>query len=226
MTIKLSDIPQLDSFRIIAAATRQVNFCHVRDQFVFTTMQLCRLLRTDVATIDQIAASMPLSFGKDECFTLQDEELLEVIVAAQLQIPINRPARFWTPRAALRVAALLTNPVAKAIHLQVAAFASSIEAQDWMIESRLLEGSIARGASEAIDPEKYLHPPSLSSINELPPLQPEVGTPPYENRTFQPEVGTFSREVGTFSGVPTSLGRKNEDYSARNTPHYKTGHSQ
>jgi hypothetical protein len=226
MTIKLSDIPQLDSFGIIAAATRQVNFCHVRDQFVFTTMQLCRLLRTDVATIDQIAASMPLSFGKDECFTLQDEELLEVIVAAQLQIPINRPARFWTPRAALRVAALLTNPVAKAIHSQVAAFASSIEAQDWMIESRLLEGSIARGASEAIAPEKYLHPPSLSSINELPPLQPELATPPNGNRSFQPELATFSGELATSKQVASSEQRKNADYSTRNTANYKIGHSQ
>jgi hypothetical protein len=187
MTIKLSDIPQLDSFGIIAAATRQVNFCHVRDQFVFTTMQLCRLLKTDVATIDQIAASMPLSFGKDECFTLQDEELLEVVVAAQLQIPINRPARFWTPRAALRVAALLTNPVAKAIHSQVAAFASSIEAQDWMIESRLLEGSIKS--------EKYLHPPSLSSINELPPLQRSDATPPHGIAPLQRSDATLRSQM-------------------------------
>jgi hypothetical protein len=218
MTIKLSDIPQRDAFEILAAATKSCAVCHFRDQLAFTTQQLCNLLRMKPQDIDEIVAAYPAEILIGEVFMAIGDELLDLLRVLGME---NRPvasARLWTPRAVLRIAALTTNPVARAIHAQVAAYAASVEAQDWMVESRLLE--------QELTSEKCPKSLALSSINELPPLQPEVGTPPYENRTFQPEVGTFSREVGTFSGVPTSLGRKNEDYSVRNTPHYKIGHSQ
>jgi hypothetical protein len=218
MTIKLSEIPQRDAFEILAAATKSCAVCHFRDQLAFTTQQLCNLLRMKPQDIDEIVAAYPAEILIGEVFMAIGDELLDLLRVLGME---NRPvtsARLWTPRAALRIAALMTNPVAKAIHTQVAAYVASIEAQDWMVESRLLE--------QELTSEKCPKSLALSSINELPPLQPELATPPNGNRSFQPELATFSGELATSKQVASSERRKNEGYSARNTANYKIGHSQ
>jgi hypothetical protein len=180
MTIKLSDIPQRDAFEILAAATRSCAVCHFRDQLAFTTQQLCNLLRMKPQDIDEIVAAYPAEILIGEVFMAIGDELLDLLRVLGME---NRPvasARLWTPRAVLRIAALTTNPVARAIHIQVAAYATSIEAQNWMVESRLLEQELAS--------EKCPKSLALSSINELPPLQPSVGTPPTE-------IGRYSRQL-------------------------------
>jgi hypothetical protein len=217
-SIKISDIPQRDAFEILAAATKSCAICYFRDQLAFTTQQLCNLLRVKPRDIDETVATYPIEILAGEVFVAVGDELQELLGALGMDWRSFASARLWTPRAALRIAALMRNPVAKAIHLQVAAYVASIEAQDWMIECRLLEGSI--------DPEKYLHPPSLSSINELPPLQPELSTPPNENRPFQPELSTFWEKFQPFQKVETSQSRENADHSSRNTSYDKIGHSQ
>jgi hypothetical protein len=218
MTIKLSEIPQRDAFEILAAATKSCAVCHFRDQLAFTTQQLCNLLRMKPQDIDEIVAAYPAEILIGEVFMAIGDELLDLLRVLGME---NRPvtsARLWTPRAALRIAALMTNPVAKAIHTQVAAYVASIEAQDWMVESRLLE--------QELTSEKCPKSLALSSINELPPLQPELATPPNGNRSFQPELATFSGELATSKQVASSEQRKNADYSTRNTANYKIGHSQ
>jgi hypothetical protein len=170
MTIQLSDIPQRDAFEILAAATKNCGVCHFRDQLAFTTPQLCNLLKAKPRDIDETVATYPAEILAGEVFIAIGDELQELLAALGMSRRVTS-ARLWTPRAVLRIAALMTNPVAKAIHVQVATYVVSIEAQDWMIESRLSEG--------LIDPEKYLQPPALSSINELPPLQPPDATPPH-----------------------------------------------
>jgi hypothetical protein len=221
MTIKLSDIPQRDAFEILAAATKNCAVCYFRDQLAFTTQQLCNLLRMKPQDIDEIVAAYPAEILIGEVFMAIGDELLDLLRVLGME---NRPvtsARLWTPRAALRIAALMTNPVAKAIHTQVAAYVALIEAQDWMIESPSWLDSPY--PLEAADRLTKL---SLSSINELPPLQPELATPPNGNRSFQPELATFSGELATSKQVASSEQRKNADYSTRNTANYKIGHSQ
>jgi hypothetical protein len=221
MTIKLSDIPQRDAFDILTAATKSCALCHFRDQLAFTTQQLCALLRITPQKLDEIVSTYPSQILAGEVFVAIGDELYELM--RMLGMP-DRPvtsARLWTPRAALRIAALMTNPIAKAIHTQVAAYVASIEAQDWMIESPSWLDSPY--PLEAADRLTKL---SLSSINELPPLQPELATPPNGNRSFQPELATFSGELATSKQVASSEQRKNADYSTRNTANYKIGHSQ
>jgi hypothetical protein len=181
MTIKLSDIPQRDAFEILAAATKSCAVCHFRDQLAFTTQQLCNLLRMKPQDIDEIVAAYPAEILIGEVFMAIGDELLDLLRALGME---NRPvtsARLWTPRAALRIAALMTNPIAKAIHTQVAAYVATIEAQDWMIESPSWLDSPY--PLEAADRLTKL---SLSSINELPPLQPELATPLTEIGRFSP----------------------------------------
>jgi hypothetical protein len=199
MTINLSDIPQRDAFEILAAATKSCAVCHFRDQLAFTTMQLCNLLRIKVQDLDEIVASYPSEVLAGEVFMAIGDELQDLLRALGMSWRPVTSARLWTPRAALRIAALMTNPVAKAIHAQVAAYVATIKAQDWMIESpSWLDSPYPLEAADR------LTRPSLSSINELPPLQPELATPPNENRSFQPELATFSGELATSKQVASS----------------------
>lgn len=242
MTIKLSDIPQRDAFEILAAATKSCAVCHFRDQLAFTTPQLCALLKARPYEIDETVSTYPAEILAGEVFIAIGDELLELLRALGMSDRPIASARLWTPRAALRIAALMRNPVAKAIHLRVAAYAASIEAENWALyntqpwwahttaldEPMLMANPSASAAP--IGPEKYLHPPYLSSINELPPLQPEVATlkgevatPPHESSRFQPEVATLKTPR---SEVATSLSRESEGYSDRVTTHDKYGHSQ
>lgn len=195
MTIKLSDIPQRDAFDILAAATKSCAVCHFRDQLAFTTPQLCALLRTRPYEVDEIVSTYPTEILAGEVFIAISDELQELLRGLGLGDCSVGSARLWTPRAVLRIAALMRNPVAKAIHLQVGAYVASIEAQEWMVECRHLES--------LNESTMHRYPPSLSSINELPPLQPPVGTPPHENRPLQPPVGTFMSQLEPQQQVPT-----------------------
>jgi hypothetical protein len=190
MTIKLSDIPQRDAFDILAAATKSCALCHFRDQLAFTTQQLCALLRITPQKLDEIVSTYPSQILAGEVFIAIGDELYELM--RMLGMP-DRPvtsARLWTPRAALRIAALMTNPIAKAIHTRVAAYVASIEAQDWMIESPSWLDSPY--PLEAADRLTKL---SLSSINELPPLQPPDATPPHGIAPLQRSDATLRSQM-------------------------------
>jgi hypothetical protein len=163
MTIKLSDISQDDAIKILFAATKTLAICHFRDQLAFTTPQLYSLLKVKPQDIDETVATYPSEVMVGEVFMAIGEELAELLAGLGVRNSHITSARLWTPRAVLRIAALMQNPVAKAIHIQVAAYAAACEAQDWAN--------------------------SLRDLPELGTSKPELGTSNLELGTL-PELGT------------------------------------
>jgi hypothetical protein len=163
----LSGIKQEDAYQILVRALGGTAW-NVLDSFSHcTTDAVCSFYRTNRASILKIRNDAWDKLELDGCYIVQGEALrklrratndtllghLEVTLLGHLEVT------FWTPRAMLRLATYLQNPIASSVQAQIAAFAASKTASNW----RINEGST-------------LQESDATSLNETPPSQPPDAT--------------------------------------------------
>jgi hypothetical protein len=161
----LSDISQSDALDLLLRAFGGISTINYQDQRLLTTDLLCAFYRTNRPSVLRIKTDVWNLFEADGCINLEGEEIREFAALGDNLQGLHMT--LWTPRAVLRMATYLQNPIANSVRIQIAAFAASKTASNWRInESSALQESDA------------------TPLDETPPSQPP-------DATLRAELGTI-----------------------------------
>jgi hypothetical protein len=146
--IYFSDISQEDAYYIL---TRSVDATSWTPFYAFShciTDAVCGFYRTNRASVLKIRNDLWDKLKLDGCYIVEGEALEEPKRTTQ-DFAEYLEVTFWTPRAMLRLATYLQNPIANSVRVQIAAFAASKTASNWRInESSGLQESDATPLDE------------------------------------------------------------------------------
>jgi hypothetical protein len=193
----LSDISQSDALDLLLRAFGGISTINYQDQRLLTTDLLCAFYRTNRPSVLRIKTDVWNLFEADGCINLEGEEIREFAALGDNLQGLHMT--LWTPRAVLRMATYLQNPIANSVRIQIAAFAASKTASNWRINE-----------SSALQPE-------LSTLGT------QLSTPEDEGSTLQPELSTCAEVIGE---VESSDLRKNAACGNHATTYDKNSHSQ
>lgn len=155
----LSDISQLDALDILVAAVGWRILPSEAFSHCMTDM-VCQYFLVSRIRLLSLRNDLWDKFEKDGCYILKGDALREVQQSVDHQDFAGYiEVTFWTPRAMLRLATYLQNPISNSVRVQIAAFVASKTASNWRINE-----------SSTLQPELATPP------HEIPPSQPELAT--------------------------------------------------
>jgi hypothetical protein len=142
--MKLSDISQSDAFDILTRASHGCALTHFFDQLYFTTPQLCSFFQVERTQLLPVLASSRDEVINDGYRVVEGEDLanlakLDPRVAGRLSVDL------WPPRAALRVAIFLDNPIALSVFAGITAFHAADSARRWSAATCINGSSTLQG---------------------------------------------------------------------------------